>query len=97
MTKFPGNTVDIELKNGAFIDGPEQSLYGLSSAHVDAFSQNINQFTFNMDPADCYANADYSSEGTAYQTVVCTQFQWAWLLFPAVIVLAAAVLLAATE
>lgn len=151
MTKVPGNTVDIELKNGTLIDGPGQCLYGLSSAYLQDFSRNINSFIFDVGPENCLSNADYSLadctshwwlgpfvndgnasldsinarmgsmklpildtitnqlrmngtswygtrtsvEGTAYQTVVCTQFEWAWLLFPAGIVLAAAVLLAA--
>lgn len=66
------------------------SISAVMSRMADAMTNQLR-----MNGTDSYGNPSKVT-GTAFQTVVCTQFQWGWLLFPAGVVLASAVLLAAT-
>lgn len=66
------------------------SISAMMSRTADAITNQLR-----MNGTDWYGNPS-NVTGTAFQTVVCTQFQWGWLLFPAGVVLASAVLLAAT-
>lgn len=66
------------------------SISAVMSRMADAITNQLR-----MNGTDWYGNPS-NVTGTAFQTVVCTQFQWGWLLFPAGVVLASAVLLAAT-
>lgn len=66
------------------------SVSAVMSRMADAITNQLR-----MNGTDWYGNPS-NVTGTAFQTVVCTQFQWGWLLFPAGVVLASAVLLAAT-
>lgn len=67
-----------------------ESISAVMSRMADAITNQLR-----MNGTDFYGNPS-NVTGTAFQTVVCTQFQWGWLLFPAVVVLASAVLLVAT-
>lgn len=66
------------------------SISAVMSRMADAITNQLR-----MNGTDWYGNPS-NVTGTAFQTVVCTQFQWGWLLFPASVVLASAVLLVAT-
>lgn len=66
------------------------SISAVMSRMADAITNQLR-----MNGTDWYGNPS-NVTGTAFQTVVCTQFQWGWLLFPAGVVLASAVLLVAT-
>lgn len=66
------------------------SISAVMSRMADAITNQLR-----MNGTDWYGNPS-NVTGTAFQTVVCTQFQWGWLLFPAGVVLASAVLLIAT-
>lgn len=67
-----------------------ESISAVISRMADAITNQLR-----MNGTDFYGNPS-NVTGTAFQTVVCTQFQWGWLLFPAAVVLASAVLLVAT-
>ncbi|KAL1877905.1 hypothetical protein Daus18300_002258 [Diaporthe australafricana] len=66
------------------------SVSAVMSRMADAITNQLR-----MNGTDMYGNPS-NVTGTAFHTVVCTQFQWGWLLFPASGVLASAVLLFAT-
>lgn len=61
------------------------SISAVMSRMADAITNQLR-----MDGTDFYGKPSNVTD-TAFQTVVCTQFQWAWLLFPAIVVLASAV------
>lgn len=67
-----------------------ESISAVMSRMADAITNQLR-----MNGTDFFGSPS-NVTGTAFQTVVCTQFQWGWLLFPAVMVLASAVLLVAT-
>lgn len=78
-----------------------ESLFNGGNASFDSINAAMSRLAdavtnqLRMNGTDWYGNPS-NVTGTAFQTVVCTQFQWGWLLFPAGVVLASAVLLVAT-
>lgn len=66
------------------------SISAMMSRMADAITNQLR-----MNGTDWYGNPS-NVTGTAFHTVVCTQVQWGWLLFPAGVLLASAVLLVAT-
>lgn len=78
-----------------------EPLFNGGNASFDSISAMMSRVAdtmtnqLRMNGTDWYRNPS-NVTGTAFQIVVCTQFHWGWLLFPAGVVLASAVLLAAT-
>lgn len=78
-----------------------EPLFNGGNASLDSVSAVMRRMTdaitnqLRMNGTDWYRNPS-NVTGTAFQTVVCTRFQWFWLLFPAGMVFASAVLLVAT-
>lgn len=78
-----------------------EPLFNGGNASLDSVSAVMRRMAdsitnqLRMNGTDWYGNPSNVS-GTAFQTVVCTQFQWGWLFFPAGVVFASAVLLVAT-
>lgn len=78
-----------------------EPLFNGGNASFDSINASMSRMAdamtkqLRMDGIDLYGNPS-NVTGTAFQTVVCTHFQWGWLLFPSGVVLASAVLLVAT-
>lgn len=76
-----------------FLNGGNASFESISAVMSRMADAITNQL--RMNGVDFYGSPS-NVTGTAFQTVVCIQFQWGWLFFPAIVVLASAVLLITT-